>query len=105
MTNPLNKRIPRELKSDFGKYTALFLFLSLTIFLTSGFLVADNSMKSAYDESFEKYYLISQYGILKRPGHHMVYSGMPVCRRGAFNPDKIGTAFSGVHNFCRLAPP
>lgn len=65
MTNPLNKRIPRELKSDFGKYTALFLFLSLTIFLTSGFLVADNSMKSAYDESFEKYNIEDGHFILK----------------------------------------
>lgn len=55
MKNPLLKRVPRELKGDIGKYTALFLFLTLMISFVSGFLVADNSMKKAYDDSFEKY--------------------------------------------------
>lgn len=55
MRNPLNKRIPRELKSDFGKYIALFLFLVMTIALVSGFLVADGSLVATYNESFEKY--------------------------------------------------
>ena len=27
MLNPLNKRFKRDLKSDFGKYVAIFLFL------------------------------------------------------------------------------
>lgn len=49
------KRIPRELKSDLGKYIALFLFLTLTIGFVSGFLVAGGSMSYAYDQSFEKY--------------------------------------------------
>ena len=52
MKNPLYKRVPRELKSDFGKYIALFLFLCLTITLVSGLLVADGSTISAYNESF-----------------------------------------------------
>lgn len=55
MKNPLFKRIPRELKSEMGKYIALFLFLTLTIGFCSGFLVAGGSMKGAYNESFEKY--------------------------------------------------
>lgn len=55
MKNPLNRRLPRELFHDKGKYIALFLFLVLTIGFVSGFLVADNSMKSAYDNSFQKY--------------------------------------------------
>ncbi len=55
MKNPLYRRLPRELKSDFGKYIALFLFLTITVSFCSGFLVADGSTKSAYDESFEKY--------------------------------------------------
>lgn len=55
MKNPLNKRIFRELKADFGKYIALFLFLVIMIGGVSGFLVADNSLKKTYDESFEKY--------------------------------------------------
>ena len=37
--NPLNKRVPRELKQDIGKYLALLLFLTLTIGFVSGFLV------------------------------------------------------------------
>ena len=54
MRNPLWKRLPRELKSDFGKYIVIFLFMTLTIGFVSGFLVADDSMLAAYDESFEK---------------------------------------------------
>lgn len=55
MKNPLWKRLPRELKSDFGKYIVIFLFMKLTIGFVSGYLVADDSMLAAYDESFEKY--------------------------------------------------
>ena len=55
MRNPLWKRLPRELKSDFGKYIVIFLFMTLTIGFVSGFLVTDDSMLAAYDESFEKY--------------------------------------------------
>lgn len=53
--NPLNKRFFRELKSDFGKYLVIFLFLTGAIGFISGFLVASNSMLAAYDESFDKY--------------------------------------------------
>lgn len=53
--NPLRHRLPRELKSDFGKYMVIFLLLVLSIGLISGFLVADESMIAAYNESFEKY--------------------------------------------------
>ena len=55
MKNPLNKRFARELKSDAGKYIAVFLFLVLFIGVISGFLVADNSVSAAYHEGFEKY--------------------------------------------------
>lgn len=54
-SNPLMKRIPRELRKDLGKYIALFLFMSLMIGLVSGFLVADGSMIKAYNNSFEKF--------------------------------------------------
>ena len=53
MKNPLRKRYLRELKRDIGKYMVIFLFMSLTIGFISGFLVADDSMKTAYDNSFE----------------------------------------------------
>ena len=53
MKNPLRKRFFRELKQDFGKYAVIFLFITLTIGFISGFLVADNSMTHAYDESLK----------------------------------------------------
>ena len=53
--NPLRKRLWRELRDDAGKYIVLFLLMMLSIGFISGFLVADNSMIAAYDESFEKY--------------------------------------------------
>lgn len=43
MRNPLNKRLPRELKSEFGKYLVIFLLLAGSISFVSGFLVADGS--------------------------------------------------------------
>ena len=55
MKNPLNKRFPREIKGELGKYIVLFFFLAAMISVVSGFLVASYSMQVAYDESFEKY--------------------------------------------------
>ena len=55
MKNPMNRRLLRELKDDFAKYTVVFLFLLMLISLVSGFLVADNSIRRSYDNSFEKY--------------------------------------------------
>lgn len=65
MKNPLRKRLPRELKDDVGKYIVIFLFMTLTISLISGFLVAGGSMKTAYDESFEKYNIEDGHFVLK----------------------------------------
>ena len=55
MRNPLNKRFKRELKSGLGRYIVIFLLLFLSIGEVSGFLVADHSLITAYEESFEKY--------------------------------------------------
>ena len=55
MKNPLRKRLPRELKSELGKYLVVFLLMIATIGFVSGFLVADGSMLIAYNESFSKY--------------------------------------------------
>ena len=55
MKNPLNRRLPRELKSEIGKYLVILILLIATIGFVSGFLVADGSMLTAYNESFEKY--------------------------------------------------
>ncbi|MGN8888029.1 ABC transporter permease [Blautia sp. HCP28S3_G10] len=55
MKNPLRKRLPRELKSELGKYLVVFFLMISTIGFVSGFLVADGSMLIAYNESFSKY--------------------------------------------------
>ena len=55
MKNPLRKRLFRELKGEAGKYFVIFFLLMSIIGFVSGFLVADGSMLTAYNESFEKY--------------------------------------------------
>lgn len=55
MKNPLNRRIPRSLKAETGRYAVLFIFIAGMIAIVSGFLVASRSISAAYDESFEKY--------------------------------------------------
>ncbi|MCM1228055.1 MAG: ABC transporter permease [Clostridium sp.] len=54
MKNPLIKRLPHELKSEFGRYLVIFLFIVVTVGFVSGWNVAGNSMSAAYDDSFEK---------------------------------------------------
>ncbi len=55
MRNPLIKRLPRELKSELGKYLVIFLFFVIVIGFVSGFLVTSTSMKTTFQETFEKY--------------------------------------------------
>ena len=55
MKNPLSCRLIRELWGDPGKYLVIFLLLVFSISEVSGFLVADESMIAAYEESFFKY--------------------------------------------------
>lgn len=66
MKNPLRKRIPRELKGEFGKYLVVFLLMVLTIGFVSGFLVADGSMLKAYNESFDKYNIENGNFVLRK---------------------------------------
>lgn len=67
MRDPLRHRLLRSLREDWGKYTALFLFLFVLISFTSGYFVADGSMKRAYDESFEKYSIEDGHFTVKAP--------------------------------------
>ncbi len=60
MRNPLYKRLPRELKEEFGKYLVIFVLLVFLIGLVSGFLIADDSLMNAYTGSFETYQV--EYG-------------------------------------------
>ena len=55
MKSPLRKRIPRELRAEFGKILVVLILMISTIGFVSGFLVADGSMIQAYNEGFEKY--------------------------------------------------
>ncbi len=55
MKNPLIKRLPRELRSEAGKYIVIFIFMIIVIGFVSGFMVASGSLIKIYDESFEKY--------------------------------------------------
>ena len=55
MRNPLIKRLPREFINEITKYLVIFAFMVGTIGFVSGFLVAGDSLKQSYDESFEKY--------------------------------------------------
>lgn len=55
MKNPLRKRLLRELREELGKYLVIFLLLTATIGFVSGFLVADGSMLTAYNNSFTDY--------------------------------------------------
>lgn len=55
MASPLRKRFPRELKNNLGKYLGIFLLMSVTIALTSGFLLAAHSIGVIIDGMPEKY--------------------------------------------------
>ena len=55
MASPLRKRFPRELKNNLGKYLGIFLLMSVTIALTSGFLLAAHSIDVIIDDMPEKY--------------------------------------------------
>lgn len=54
MHNPLNKRFKRDLRSDAGKYVAIFLFIVFFIGAASGFMVADNSVVAQFKTTAEE---------------------------------------------------
>lgn len=51
MRNPLGKRVPKELKSEWRKYLVIFLFLAIIIGFVSGIYVANDSMLKSYEET------------------------------------------------------
>ncbi len=55
MSNPLNKRIPRELRNNLGKYLGIFLLLVVAVAFTGGYLLAANSMEAILVGMDEKY--------------------------------------------------
>lgn len=53
--SPLIRRLPRELRHNLGKYLGIFLLMSVSIALTSGFLLAAHSISVIIDEMPAKY--------------------------------------------------
>lgn len=74
--NPLGKRLWRELTQDFGKYMVIFVFIFATITMVSGFLVSDISLKTTYDQSFEKYNIEDGHFSLYMPAEEDFFLGM-----------------------------
>lgn len=66
MKNPLNKRLFRELRTEFGKYAVIFLFMIMTIGLESGDLVASDSMIATCNERYAKYHVENGHFRLKQ---------------------------------------
>ena len=54
MRNPLVKRIPKELASDWHKYIVIILFMVLMISLVSGMYVGHDSMLAAVDRNVDE---------------------------------------------------
>lgn len=57
MHSPLNKRLPRELRNNLGKYLGIFLLMAIAIAMTSGFLVAASSIQKITEEVPETYHV------------------------------------------------
>ena len=57
MSNPLNKRFPRELRNNLGKYLGLFFLMAFAVAFTSGFLLAAGSIQKICEDTPETYAL------------------------------------------------
>ncbi len=65
ISNPLLKRVPKELVGEWRKYLVIFLFLSLTIGFVAGMYVANHSMLRAVEDGAEMYNLEDGHFILE----------------------------------------
>ncbi|MBP3885709.1 MAG: ABC transporter permease [Olsenella sp.] len=52
--SPINKRLPRELRHNLGRYLGLFVLIALTIAMVSGYLVAAKSIERRIAETREE---------------------------------------------------
>ena len=57
MKNPLIRRIPRELKSDWHKYLVIIVFMVIMIGVISGMYVGHDSMLAAVYAGRDELYL------------------------------------------------
>ena len=84
MKNPLRKRYIRELKSDFGKYLAIALFMIMLIGLVSGYLVAAGSIEKTFYEGWDKYNV---------EDGHITFSKEPITEIMTQIEEKAGVTF------------
>lgn len=55
MKNPLRKRVLRELRDEWHKYTVIFVFMTVIIGAVSGMYVANGSMSAELEKQYDKY--------------------------------------------------
>lgn len=55
--SPLNKRLPRELMHNFGRYLGLLLLMAVAIAAESGFLSSARSIQRIQDGAYETYHM------------------------------------------------
>lgn len=76
MKNPLNKRIPKELAGDFGKYIVIFLFMVLLIGLVSAFKVVGESLQISFEEGIDTYNMEDGHFSFSEPINDSVVSSI-----------------------------
>ncbi|MBO4688326.1 MAG: ABC transporter permease [Clostridiales bacterium] len=76
MRDPLNRRLPREMRKEWKKYVVLVLLMTFMIAIASGIFVANKSMLQAIDESYEKYNIEHGHFILKTEGSEALLQKM-----------------------------
>ncbi|MBO4928358.1 MAG: ABC transporter permease [Clostridiales bacterium] len=77
MKNPLTIRLFRELRKDWKKYFVLFLLMVFMIALASGYIVGNDSMMAAIDETYEKYSIEDGHFDLKKKPTQTLLDAMP----------------------------
>ncbi len=70
--NPLRKRYLRDLRSEAGKYSVIFLFMVMLIGVVSGFLVTDKNFLNSYKEGFTKYNVEDGYLAFNREPEQVI---------------------------------
>lgn len=63
--DPLKKRIWRDIRRDWGKYLAIFLFLTVFIGFESGYIIADTSMQIAYHDGMKNRHVENGHFVLQ----------------------------------------
>lgn len=84
MKNPMNKRLPRELKADLGKYLVIFLFIAMVVSVVSSFLVANHGVEKSFNDSLKNN---------KVEDGHIIFNVVPEDKMLTAIEDKAGLKF------------